>query len=95
MKQEINVLMTKPEMEKIMEVAAEMGKLGKELSEMTKNIVNPFENLKISKPDIYNINTQAISKGTGANYRHLNIRSTENLEFIPTRIVRLEIDWEH
>ncbi|QRA44310.1 hypothetical protein [Chryseobacterium cucumeris] len=91
MKQDINVLMTKPEMEKILKAGAEISKLG----ELLSKVLIPLEGLKISIPDVCKIDLLSVSTKTGTDYKSAYCRINEDLEFIPTCNVRLEIDWEN
>ncbi|MCE4064409.1 hypothetical protein LXM63_04830 [Chryseobacterium gleum] len=91
MKKDVNVLMAKPEMEKILKAVAEISKLG----ELLSKVAIPLEGLKISMSDVCKIDLSSVSTKTGADYQGANYRINEDLEFTPTWNARLEIDWEN
>ncbi|MDR6525307.1 hypothetical protein J2787_000677 [Chryseobacterium rhizosphaerae] len=93
MKQEIKVPMTNLEIETLLVAGKKISSLGEELSKSLSKMLQPYENLKISVPEICKIDMSGISTKTGADYTGVNIGFPEDLDLTPTWKVRLEIDW--
>lgn len=93
MKQEIKVPMTNLEIETLLVAGKKISSLGEELSKSLSKMLQPYENLKISVPEICEIDMSSISTKIGADYMGVNIGFPENLDLTPTWKVRLEIDW--
>ncbi|WP_131724357.1 hypothetical protein [Chryseobacterium indologenes] len=79
-------------MEKIKKVAAEISKLGEELSNKLNKAGISLQGLNIVTPEVCKIDWSKVSTKTGADYQVCNYKVNPDLEFTPPIYIRLKID---